>query len=73
VLSRHDLCASARHPKSPATPRFKPHFNFFINAGMAQMGRAEGYEQELSSDDDLDIVKSTRKGLADADKYIERK
>ena len=40
---------------------------------MAHMERGEGYKEEASSDDDLDIVKSTRKGLADADKYIESK
>jgi hypothetical protein len=40
---------------------------------MAQMERGEGYEEEASSDDDLDIVKSTRKGLTDADEYIESK
>jgi hypothetical protein len=40
---------------------------------MAHMVLAEGCEEEASSNNDLDIVKSTRKGLADADKYIESK
>ncbi len=38
---------------------------------MAHMRSAEGYEREASLDDDPDIVYSTKKGLADADKYIE--
>lgn len=38
---------------------------------MAHMGRAEGYREELPSDDDLDIVRSVRKGAADTDQYIE--
>jgi hypothetical protein len=42
---------------------------------MAQMGPAEGYEEECSTDDDddLDVVRSTRIGLGDSDKYIESK
>jgi hypothetical protein len=42
---------------------------------MAHLGRAEGYEQEISSDDGLDIINTTRKSLpkADIDKYIKGK
>ncbi len=42
---------------------------------MAHMGRAEGYEQDFSADndedDDLDIVTATRKDLADTTDYIQ--
>ncbi len=40
---------------------------------MAQIGRAEGYEEEASTDDDLHVVGSGRKYPADTDKYIESK
>jgi hypothetical protein len=40
---------------------------------MAHVERGKGYEEEASSDDDLDVVESTRKGLIDADEYIESK
>lgn len=38
---------------------------------MAHMGGSEGYKEELSSDDDLEIVRSVRKAPVDSDKYIE--
>jgi hypothetical protein len=41
--------------------------------GMAHMGRAEGYKEEVSSDGDPDIVRSVGKGPADTDQYIESK
>jgi hypothetical protein len=44
-------------------------FNHAIE--MAQMGRAEGYEEETSSDDDLEIIGTVRRGPRDTDKYIE--
>jgi hypothetical protein len=38
---------------------------------MAHMGHAEGYKEEVLSEDDLDIVRSMRKGPADTDQYID--
>jgi hypothetical protein len=38
---------------------------------MAHMVRAERYKEEFSTEDDLEIVRSTRKAPVDTDKYIE--
>jgi hypothetical protein len=38
---------------------------------MAHLRRAEGYKEEVSSDDDLEIAHSVRRGPGDTDKYIE--
>ena len=62
-------------PRHRVTARITPHFLQILNHAidMAHIGRAEGYREELPSDDDLDIVRSVRKGAADTDQYIESK